>query len=78
MLSNFTAKYRKISSGYMGQILEWPEVVTEGKTLEECREMLEDALKEMIRAYVQLKKEIPRGRVLYEPITVEMPVSAEI
>ena len=65
MLSNFTAKYRKISSGYMGQILEWPEVVTEGKTLEKCREMLEDALKEMIRAYVQLKKEIPRGRVLY-------------
>ena len=51
MLSSFTAKYKRVSSGYMGQILEWPEVVTEGKTLEECREMLEDALKEMILAY---------------------------
>jgi len=37
----------------MGQIVEWPEVVTEGKTLEECREMLKDALHEMILAYRQ-------------------------
>jgi predicted RNase H-like HicB family nuclease len=73
MLSNFTAKYKKISSGYMGQIVEWPEVITEGKTLEECREMLEDALKEMMSAYIQLKKEILRGRFLFEPITVEVP-----
>ncbi|MCP5106884.1 MAG: type II toxin-antitoxin system HicB family antitoxin [bacterium] len=69
MLSNFTAKYKQISSGYMGQILEWPEVITEGKNLEECREMLEDALKEMMLAYRDLKKEIPHGRVLFEPIT---------
>jgi len=27
---NYTAKYTKISSGYMGQLVEWPEVVTEG------------------------------------------------
>jgi predicted RNase H-like HicB family nuclease len=76
MLSNFTAKYKKISSGYMGQIVEWPEVVTEGKTLEECREMLEDALKEMMLAYLELKKEIPYGRVLFEPITLEVPAAA--
>ncbi len=76
MLSNFTAKYKKISSGYMGQIVEWPEVVTEGKTLEECREMLEDALKEMMLAYLELKKEIPCGRVLFEPITLEVPATA--
>ena len=36
---NYTAKYTKIGSGYMGQIVEWPEVVTEGKDIEECREM---------------------------------------
>ena len=33
MLSNFTAKYTQIKSGYMGQLVEWPEVVTEGKNL---------------------------------------------
>lgn len=59
MLSNFTARYKKISSGYMGQIIEWPEVITEGATLEECREMLVDALNEMILAYGDLRKEIP-------------------
>lgn len=48
MISTYTAKYTKISSGYMGQLVEWPEVVTEGKTLEKCREMIEDALREMI------------------------------
>jgi len=76
MFSNFTAKYRKIPSGYMGQIIEWPEVVTEGKSLEDCREMLEDALHEMVLAYIELKKEIPRGRLLFEPITVEVPAAA--
>ena len=44
MLLNYTAKYSKIASGYMGQLVEWPEVVTEGKDIEECRMMLRDAL----------------------------------
>ena len=51
MINTYTAKYTKISSGYMGQLVEWPEVITEGKTLEECREMRQDALNEMIKAY---------------------------
>jgi predicted RNase H-like HicB family nuclease len=72
MLGNFTANYKKISSGYMGQIIEWPEVITEGKTLEECRDMLADALREMIAAYRQLNKEIPQGKALFEQIAVEM------
>lgn len=59
MLSTYTAKYTKISKGYMGQLVEWPEVVTEGETLDECRKMLHDALNEMILAYRQQKKEIP-------------------
>lgn len=72
MLSTFTAKYTKISSGYMGQLIEWPEVISEGKTLEKCREMLTDALNEMIKAYHQQKKEIPLGRALLEQIPVEV------
>lgn len=38
MVKNYKAKYTKIPSGYMGQLVEWPEIITEGKTLEECRE----------------------------------------
>ena len=71
MVKSFTAKYTKISSGYMGQLVEWPEVVTEGKTIEECREMLRDALREMILAYKQQEKEIPLGGDLLEQMLVE-------
>jgi predicted RNase H-like HicB family nuclease len=72
MISSFTAKYTKIRSGYMGQLVEWPEVITEGKTLEQCREMLQDALREMIKAYRQQKKEVPAGRGLLEQIPIEV------
>ena len=71
MVRSYTAKYTKISSGYMGQLVEWPEVITEGKTIEECREMLRDALREMILAYKQQEKEIPLGGDLLEQILVE-------
>ncbi len=71
MLSNYTAKYTKIDYGYMGQLVEWTEVVTEGKTLEECREMLKDALYEMVAAYHQQNEEIPIGNSLLEQIAVE-------
>ncbi len=33
---NYTAKYTRIGSGCMGQLVEWPEVITEGRDLEEC------------------------------------------
>ena len=61
MLKTYTAKYTRISSGYMGQLVEWPEVITEGETLEDCRESLRDAVQEMIAAYRQQEKEIPPG-----------------
>ena len=47
----FTACYTPVEAGYMGRILEWPEVITEGATLEECRGMLADAAQEMAAVY---------------------------
>jgi predicted RNase H-like HicB family nuclease len=69
---NYTAKYTKIDSGYMGQLVDWPEVITEGKNLEECRTMLKDALHEMVLAYKDLGKEIPLGNALIEQLPVEV------
>jgi predicted RNase H-like HicB family nuclease len=71
-MTSYTAKYTKIDSGYLGQLVEWPEVVTEGKDLEECRAMLRDALREMVLAYAQLGKEIPAGNALIEQLPVEV------
>ncbi len=72
MIKMYTARYQKISSSYMGQLVEWPEVVTEGKTLELCREMLEDALHEMVLAYKELGQELPAGGALIGQIPVEV------
>ena len=71
-MMNYTAKYTKITAGYMGQLIEWPEVVTEGRDLEECRAMLRDALKEMVLAYKELDKEIPLGNALIEQLPIEV------
>jgi predicted RNase H-like HicB family nuclease len=71
MVRNYTAKYTRISSGYMGQVVEWPEVITEGRTIEECREMVRDALQEMMQAYRDQGKEIPPGGDLLEQVVIE-------
>ena len=71
MVTSYTAKYTKIKSGYMGQLVEWPEVITEGKDIDECRAMLKDALGEMILAYRQQKREIPQGGGLLEQVLIE-------
>lgn len=73
MLRTYTAKYTKINSGYMGQLLEWPAVITEGANLEECRELLRDALREMVLACQQINEEPPAGSsLIFEPIPVEI------
>ena len=72
MLRNYTARYIKIESGYMGQLVEWPEVVTEGVDLEDCRYMLRDALNEMLLAYQEQGKEVPLGDSLIEHVPVEV------
>jgi hypothetical protein len=35
-LRSYTAKYMKLKKEYMA--IEWPEIVTEGKAIEECRQ----------------------------------------
>jgi len=72
MLNSYTARYTRIPSGYMGQVVEWPEVLTEGKTVEDCRESLQDALKEMVAAYRQMGREIPPGGALIEQLPIEI------
>jgi predicted RNase H-like HicB family nuclease len=47
-------------------------VITEGKALEECRELLHDALTEMIAAYRQQRKEIQVGGCLIEQMPIEL------
>lgn len=63
----------------MVQLLEWPNVITEGETIEECRESLADAAREMIAAYREQGIEIPRGQAtLFEPFSLSIAETADV
>ena len=48
---SFTAVYEPVEDGWVqARIKELPEVITAGRSLEEAKEMLEDALREYIVA----------------------------
>jgi predicted RNase H-like HicB family nuclease len=56
----------------MAQLAEWPAVVTCGRTVEEAREMLLDAAREMIASYREEGREPPIGGGHAEPITIDL------
>ena len=70
MLKNFTACYTKLKHGYMGQLLEWSNVITEGDDLKDCEEMLKDAAHEMMLAYKDEGLKIPNHSMIVKPISI--------
>jgi predicted RNase H-like HicB family nuclease len=57
-----TAVFTPDENGWtMAQLAEWPAVVTCGRTVEEAREMLLDAAREMIASYRDEGREPPVG-----------------
>ena len=66
--TNYTAKYTRTETGFTGQIVQWPEVVSEAETLEECRHLLNEALKAAVLARRQRALDIPAGGSLEDVI----------
>lgn len=66
----FTACYTKLEHGYMGQLLEWPNVITEGDDLEDCEKMLKDAAHEMMITYQDDGVDIPQIPLVVKPISI--------
>ena len=56
----------------MAQLAEWPVVVTCGRTVDEAREMLLDAAREMIASYEAEGRQPPIGGGHTEPFTIEL------
>ncbi|MBQ7561417.1 MAG: type II toxin-antitoxin system HicB family antitoxin [Synergistaceae bacterium] len=70
---NFTACYTKLDDCYMGQLLEWTNIITDGKTIDECREMLIDAAREVALSYADEGKKIPTpSNVVVESISIPL------
>ena len=73
MARQFTAIYKKSRKWYLGWVEEIPGVNTQGKTLKEVKESLKEALLLILETNRILnKKEISRGKVIREPLSVSI------
>jgi len=69
MTQQFTANYKKSGGWYLGWVEEIPGVNTQGKTLQEVKKNLKEALGLVLEINRSLiKKEMAQGKVNREPI----------
>jgi len=55
---SFTAIYQKVPEGYIAFVEELPGANTQGKTLEEARKNLKEAIKLLLESYRQFRIEL--------------------
>jgi predicted RNase H-like HicB family nuclease len=68
---SLTAVYLKVDDAYIGFVEEIPGANTQGATLEEARENLQEAIELVLEANRTLAEESLRGRdAIREPITL--------
>jgi len=77
MMATFTAVFEEVpeseGGGYVAYIEEVPGAISEGETLEEARENLQDALNELFEANRVLASRSQAGQsVIREPITISV------
>jgi predicted RNase H-like HicB family nuclease len=71
MALTFTAIYRAVPEGYIGYVEELPGANTQGQTLQEARENLQEAVALVLEANRTLAEEALRGQdVIREPLLV--------
>jgi len=71
MALQLTAVFRKVPEGYIGFVEELPGANTQGSTLEEARENLQEAITLVLEANRELIEVAARGgEVIREPITI--------
>lgn len=65
---NLTAIFQKVSEGYIAFVEELPGANAQGRTLEEARENLREAVEMVIEANRQLSEQFIQGKsVIREP-----------
>ncbi len=60
MLEYHAAFFREPSGWYVVEVVDFPGVLSQGKTLKSARSMIRDALKQMAEAYVEQGRPLPR------------------
>jgi len=71
MQVKFTAVFKKVPEGYIGFVEELPGANTQGKTLEETRNNLEEAIQLVLEANRFLAQETLKGqKVIRESLSI--------
>ncbi len=70
MTKKLTAVYKKCGKWYIGWIAEVPGANTQGKTLEETKENLRDALTLILETNKNLARELAQNEIVRESISV--------
>jgi predicted RNase H-like HicB family nuclease len=74
-----TAVFTPDEDGWtMAQLAEWPAVVTCGRTIEEARELLLDAAREMAASYRAEGREPPIGEGRVEQVTLDLTAACGV
>lgn len=69
----FTAIFEKVREGYIGFVEELPGANTQGKTLEETRENLKEAIQLVLEANRHLAEDTIKGKeVIREEISIAL------
>jgi len=73
MSRQFTAVYKKSGKWYLGWIEEISGVNTQGRTLKEVKENLKEALLLILETNrILSKKELSRGKIRREPLSISL------
>ena len=68
---NLTAVFLEVPEGYIGFVEELPGANTQGKTLDEARKNLEEAVALVLEANRELAEESLQGKVVIrEPLSI--------
>jgi predicted RNase H-like HicB family nuclease len=70
MKQNFTAIYQKQGKWYLGWVEEVPGVNTQGKTLQEVKENLKEALSLVLEVNRAMLRKETTGKVIREAVTI--------
>jgi predicted RNase H-like HicB family nuclease len=72
MKGEFTAVFRKVPEGYIGYVEELPGANTQGSSLDEVRENLEEAVVMVLEANRELaSEETEGGEVIRETLKID-------
>ena len=74
MRREFDVVYQPIEDGWiMASVPELPGAVTQGRTIEEARDMIKEAVELLLQSYREnATRELP-GNAIWETLSIEVP-----